>query len=124
MSKPRPNTDLAAMIPTRLAPPVATPRALDTAERPASASHRQANRVSTIMIAGHFEADVSFALKGLCSQMSMKKGQRVTVQLALAEALGILFERYGVMPPEGLRLADPEAPANTRTRRSRTAARS
>ena len=122
MSKPRPNTDLAAMIPTRLAPPVATPRALDTAERPAG--HRQANRVSTIMIAGHFEADVSFALKGLCSQMSMKKGQRVTVQLALAEALGILFERYGVTPPEGLRLADTEIPANTRSQRERTAARS
>ena len=106
MSRPRPNTDLAAMIPTRLAPPnapapQAAPRAAPV-ERAAN-HQRQANRATTIMIAGHFEADVSFALKGLCSTMSLQKGQRVTVQLALAEALGLLFDRYGVPQPAGLR---------------------
>ena len=114
MSKARPVPDLANMIPSRLAPPPTpqVPRAVE--ERPAT--RRQANRTATIMIAGHFEADVSFALKGLCSTMSLKKGQRVTVQLALAEALGLLFDRYGVTPPEGLLQVDADAPAPRRAR--------
>jgi hypothetical protein len=91
------------------------------AERPASS--RQANRATTIMIAGHFEADVSFALKGLCSQMSVKKGRRVTVQLALAEALALLFDHYGVAQPEGLQDTAEAMPPAT-IRRERAAGRS
>jgi hypothetical protein len=55
--------------------------------------------------------------------MSLKKGQRVTVQLALAEALSLLFDRYGVASPEGLQIADTEAHTNTKMRRERAGAR-
>jgi len=39
------------------------------------------------MIAGHFEADVSFAVHELCGKLTRQQGQRVTVQQAIAEAL-------------------------------------
>jgi hypothetical protein len=66
---------------------------------------------------------VSFALKGLCSQMSVKKGRRVTVQLALAEALGLLFDHYGVAQPEGLH-GDADAETSANVRRERAGGRS
>jgi hypothetical protein len=54
------------------------------------------------MIAGHFEADVSFAVHELCGKLTRQQGQRVTVQQAIAEALGLWFEKHGATPPAGL----------------------
>ena len=106
MTKSNRNTDLAAMIPTRLAPPPAI--APTEAER--AATSRQANRATTMMVAGHFEPDVSFALKSLCGHMSAAKGKRVTVQLALAEALSDLFTKYGTVAPVSLSATEQNAP--------------
>jgi hypothetical protein len=63
---------------------------------------RQPSRVKTVMIAGHFEADVSFAVHELCGKLTRQQGQRVTVQQALAEALADWFTKHGATPPEGL----------------------
>ena len=54
------------------------------------------------MIAGHFDADVSFAVHELCGKLTRQKGQRVTVQQALAESLSDWFIKHGATPPEGL----------------------
>ena len=54
------------------------------------------------MIAGHFEADVSFAIHEQCGKLTRQRGQRVTVQQALAEALADWFAKHGATPPEGL----------------------
>jgi hypothetical protein len=97
MSKP--DTNLANLIPTRTAPrpiPVA-------AVEPEPTRRRQPSRVKTVMIAGHFEADVSFAIHELCGKLTRQQGQRVTVQQALAEALTDWFSKHGATPPDGLK---------------------
>jgi len=97
MSKP--DTNLANLIPTRTAPrpvPVA-------AAEPEPARRRQPSRVKTVMIAGHFEADVSFAIHELCGKLTRQQGKRVTVQQALAEALADWFTKHGATPPDGLK---------------------
>jgi hypothetical protein len=97
MSKP--NTSLENLIPSRIgsrasAVPESVP---ETAPR-----RRQPSRAKTVMIAGHFDADVSFAVHELCGRLTRQKGQRVTVQQALAEALADWFTKHGATPPEGL----------------------
>lgn len=95
MSKP--NTSLENLIPSRIAPRTQT--ALD--QEPPS-RRRQPSRAKTVMIAGHFDADVSFAVHELCGKLTRQKGQRVTVQQALAESLADWFIKHGATPPEGL----------------------
>ena len=102
MSKP--NTNLANLIPARTAPrPVAVDAPAPTPEPAAPATRRQPSRTKTVMIAGHFEADVSFAIHELCGKLTRQKGQRVTVQQVLAEALGDWFSKHGATPPDGLK---------------------
>lgn len=93
------NTNLENLIPSRIAPRVAAPVPDD--EQPIS-RRRQPSRVKTVMIAGHFDADVSFAVHELCGKLTRQKGQRVTVQQALAESLADWFTKHGAKPPEGL----------------------
>jgi hypothetical protein len=95
MSKP--DTNLANLIPSR------------TASRSAVAEvepsrRRQPSRFKTVMIAGHFQADVSFAIHELCGKLTRQQGQRVTVQQALAEALADWFTKHGATPPDGLKI--------------------
>ncbi len=97
MSKP--NTNLESLIPSRMAPRV--PPAVPDQPPPAT-RRRQPSRVKTIMIAGHFDADVSFAMHELCGKLTRQQGQRVTVQQAIAEALTDWFIKHGATPPEGL----------------------
>jgi hypothetical protein len=97
MSKP--NTSLENLIPSRSAPrpvPVAVPE--DTPRR-----RRQPGRAKTVMIAGHFDADVSFAVHEQCGRLTRQRGQRVTVQQILAEALADWFTKHGATPPDGLK---------------------
>jgi hypothetical protein len=97
MSKP--NTSLENLIPSRInsrTPPVSAPDPQPAARR------RQPSRAKTVMIAGHFDADVSFAVHELCGRLTRQKGQRVTVQQALAESLADWFTKHGATPPEGL----------------------
>jgi hypothetical protein len=54
------------------------------------------------MIAGHFAADVSFAVHELCGKLTRQNGKRVTVQQALAEALADWFAKHGAQAPEAL----------------------
>jgi hypothetical protein len=99
MSKP--STSLADLVPSRTAPrPVAVPTITQDDERPTR--RKQPSRVKTVMIAGHFDADVSFAVHELCGKLTRQKGQRVTVQTALAEALTLWFEKHSATPPDGL----------------------
>ena len=98
MSKP--DTNLANLIPARTAPRPA-PAAVAEAE---PSRRRQPSRVKTVMIAGHFEADVSFAIHELCGKLTRQQGQRVTVQQALAEALADWFTKHGATPPDGLKI--------------------
>ena len=99
MSKP--NTNLENLIPSRInARPAATPAPEPEPDTP----RRQPSRAKTVMIAGHFDADVSFAVHELCGKLTRQKGQRVTVQQALAESLSDWFIKHGATPPEGLRL--------------------
>lgn len=97
MSKP--NTSLENLIPSRIAPRTAT---VPEPEEPPAKRRRQPSRAKTVMIAGHFDADVSFAVHELCGKLTRQKGQRVTVQQALAEALADWFTKHGATPPEGL----------------------
>jgi hypothetical protein len=99
MSKP--NTSLENLIPARIAPRVA-PAPTPEPQPPTETRRRQPSRAKTVMIAGHFEADVSFAVHELCGKLTRQQGQRVTVQQALAEALADWFIKHGAMPPEGL----------------------
>jgi hypothetical protein len=97
MSKP--NTSLEDLIPSRMASrsaPVLAP------DQPTAQRKRQPSRAKTVMIAGHFDADVSFAIHELCGKLTRQKGYRVTVQQALAEALTDWFTKNGATPPEGL----------------------
>jgi hypothetical protein len=63
---------------------------------------RQPGRAKTVMIAGHFDADVSFAIHEHCGRLTRQRGQRVTVQQVLAEALADWFTKHGATPPDGL----------------------
>jgi hypothetical protein len=105
MSKP--NTSLANLIPARAAPrPVAvaeTPAPAAPEPAPTITRRRQPSRAKTVMIAGHFEADVSFAIHELCGKLTRQRGQRVTVQQVLAEALADWFAKHGATPPDGLK---------------------
>jgi hypothetical protein len=97
MSKP--DTSLANLIPTRTAPrPVPVAVSEDTPNR-----RRQPSRTKTVMIAGHFEADVSFAIHEQCGKLTRQRGERVTVQQVLAEALADWFTKQGATPPDGLK---------------------
>jgi hypothetical protein len=101
----KPSTNLANLIPTRTAPrPVPAPEPEHAAVVPnsAPARRRQPSRAKTVMIAGHYDADVSFAVRELCGKLTRQQGKRVTVQQALAEALTLWFEKNGAVPPEGL----------------------
>ncbi len=96
----KPNTNLASLIPARSAPrPVPTEAAPEETPR-----RRQPSRTKTVMIAGHFEADVSFAIHEQCGKLTRQRGQRVTVQQVLAEALADWFEKQGATAPDGLKV--------------------
>lgn len=101
MSKPKPSTNLENLIPSRIGSRATTVVAAEEPSQPAP-RRRQPSRVKTVMIAGHFDADVSFALHELCGKLTRQKGQRVTVQQALAESLADWFTKHGATPPEGL----------------------
>ena len=97
MSKP--NTNLENLIPARIAQRAPAP---SPDQPPVTTRPRQPSRVKTVMIAGHFDADVSFAMHELCGKLTRQQGQRVTVQQALAEALTDWFTKHGATPPEAL----------------------
>jgi hypothetical protein len=82
------STSLEDLIPARIAPQ--------------QAPRRQPSRAKTVMIAGHFDADVSYAMRELCGKLTRQVGQRVTMQQALAEALAGWFTEHGAPVPEGL----------------------
>src|SRR4051794_39255119 len=105
----KPVTNLADLTPKRTGPrpvPVASEaEAATTAPEPAEtapARRRQPGREKAVMIAGHFEPDVSFALHELLGKVTRQRGQRVTVQQAIAEGLTLFFEKHGATPPDGL----------------------
>jgi hypothetical protein len=101
----KPSTNLANLIPARTAPrPVPAPEPVHAAVVPDAAPtrRRQPSRAKTVMIAGHYDADVSFAVRELCGKLTRQQGRRVTVQQAIAEALTLWFEKNGATPPEGL----------------------
>jgi hypothetical protein len=109
----KPNTNLADLTPKRTAPrpvPVALEsEAAATAPEPAEAApvrRRQPSRTKTVMIAGHFEDDVSFALHELLGKLTRQRGKRMTMQQAIAEGLTLFFEKHGATPPDGLRIND------------------
>ena len=95
----KPNTSLESLIPSRIGSRSSQPILI---EPEAEARRRQPSRAKTVMIAGHFDADVSFAVHELCGKLTRQKGQRVTVQQALAESLADWFTKHGATPPEGL----------------------
>lgn len=97
----KPNTSLASLTPSRIAPriPVADPDVAPLAPRPRRA---QPGRSKTVMIAGHFVPDVSFAMHELCGKLTRQHGKRVTVQQALAEALTDWFTKHGAEAPDAL----------------------
>jgi hypothetical protein len=93
----KPNTSLASLTPSRIAPriPVADPEAPPQRKT-------QPGRARSVMIAGHFAPDVSFAMHELCGKLTRQNGKRVTVQQALAEALTDWFAKHGAKAPEAL----------------------
>ena len=97
----KPDTSLENLIPSRITPraPAAAP---SPEPEPAPRHRRQPSRAKTVMIAGHFDADVSFAVHELCGKLTRQMGRRLTVQQALAEALADWFIKHGATPPEGL----------------------
>jgi hypothetical protein len=97
MSKP--NTNLESLIPSRITSRTA---GIPAPDQQSTTRRRQPSREKTVMIAGHFDADVSFAVHELCGKLTRQKGQRVTVQQALAESLADWFTKHGATPPEGL----------------------
>ena len=101
MSKP--NTNLENLIPSRIN---ARPAAALAPEPASDTRRRQPSRAKTVMIAGHFDADVSFAVHELCGKLTRQKGQRVTVQQALAESLTDWFIKHETTPPDGLDLSN------------------
>ena len=99
----KPHTSLANLVPTRTAPRPVAVEAPAAAEPAPTTRRRQPSRAKTVMIAGHFEADVSFAIHELCGKLTRQRGQRVTVQQVLAEALADWFSKHGATPPDGLK---------------------
>lgn len=97
----KPKTSLQDLIPSRIGPRAPQPVVNDPQPEPET-KRRQPSRSKTVMIAGHFDADVSFAVHELCGKLTRQKGQRVTVQQALAESLADWFTKHGATPPEGL----------------------
>jgi Antitoxin-like ribbon-helix-helix len=109
----KPITNLADLTPKRTGPrPVPVPSEAETATtapEPAEAAparRRQPSRAKTVMIAGHFEADVSFALHELLGKLTRQRGKRMTMQQAIAESLTLFFEKHGATPPDGLTQGD------------------
>jgi hypothetical protein len=104
----KPITSLADLTPRRTAPRptlVSEASAVQPPVQPASQEttrRRQPSRTKTVMIAGHFEGDVSFAMHELLGKLTRQEGRRVTMQQALAEALTLWFEKNGATPPDGL----------------------
>jgi hypothetical protein len=96
----KPNTDLSDLVPNRVRPRPTTVTSDEGTRR-----RRQPGRAKTVMVAGHFDADVSFALHELCGKLTRQRGQRFTVQQALAEALSDWFAKHGATPPDGLKSA-------------------
>jgi len=94
----KPNTSLESLIPARTA---SRPPLVEVAEEK-SVRRRQPSRTKTVMVAGHFDADVSFAMHELCGKLTRQRGQRFTVQQAIAEALADWFAKHGATPPDGL----------------------
>jgi hypothetical protein len=97
MSKP--NTSLENLIPSRI---TSRPVPVANADEPPRRK-RQPSRAKTVMIAGHFDPDVSFAVHELCGKLTRQKEKRFTMQEALAEALTDWFIKYGAEPPEALK---------------------
>jgi hypothetical protein len=95
MSKP--DTNLQNLIPARVNPRRASVAPADEVPR-----RRQPSRAKTVMVAGHFDADVSFAMHELCGKLTRQRGERFTVQQALAEALTDWFKKHGATPPDAL----------------------
>lgn len=95
----KPKTNLEDLIPSRITPRTTV---IDGDSNKATTKRRQPSRAKTVMIAGHFDADVSFAVHELCGKLTRQKGQRVTVQQALAESLEDWFIKHGAIPPQGL----------------------
>src|SRR5436305_5617482 len=81
-------------------PPPAPAQLENSPDRPHRLSRGQgrpqANRVGRVMVAGYFGTETSFAIRELCVKISRKRGRRVTLQDALAEAIALLFEKNGV----------------------------
>lgn len=105
MEQTKPTGRLSSLSMDRLAPRRQTdsaplPEAAEAA--PERRSYRQPSRARTTMIAGHFDADVSLALRELVARVGREQGKRVTVQDALTEALRLYFEKHGATPPEAL----------------------
>lgn len=103
----KPATSLADLTPRRTAPrPALTITApAEPAGQPepnVTPRRRQPSRMKTVMIAGHFEADVSFAMHELLGRLTRQQGKRVTMQQAIAEALTLWFEKHRAVPPDGL----------------------
>ena len=94
----KPKTNLEDLIPSRITPRTAV---IDDTDQK-NTKRRQPGRQKTVMIAGHFDADVSFAVHELCGKLTRQKGQRVTVQQALAESLEDWIIKHGAIPPPGL----------------------
>lgn len=94
----KPDTSLESLIPSCIASRAMVP----VSDRQPATRRRQPSRAKTVMIAGHFDPDVSFAVHELCGKLTRQKGQRVTIQQALAESLADWFTKHGAIPPEGL----------------------
>ena len=88
------------MVPTRTAQRL---QLVASIEDTPQSRRRQPSRVKTVMIAGHFDSDVSFAIHELCGKLTRKQGKRMTVQQALSEALSDWFSKHGATPPSGLK---------------------
>src|SRR5271169_5690236 len=93
----KPNTSLASLTPSRIAPRIA----VSDPEAPPQ-RNRPPGRAKTVMIAGHFAPDVSFAVHELCGKLTRQNGKRVTVQQALADALTDWFTKHGAQAPKAL----------------------
>ena len=97
----KPSTDLAELTLKRTTPRPAPPAPPVMQEAP-RAANRQANRRNKVMVAAHFDSDVSFAMRELCARLTRQRGERLTMQTALGEAIGLWFSHHGVTPPDGL----------------------
>jgi hypothetical protein len=103
MSKP-PATNLAALTFARTAPRPAPPEAFGEIAPVVSvaAPPKRKPPGRRVLVGGHFEPEVSYALLSLTGKIASQRGEKVTVQAALAEGLRMLFERYGEPVPPGL----------------------